>query len=183
MHVHSYQKMLQLEVPNTFLLYSLTATGFSTTFSDFNSFNLSLCLRRIITWFSPGLLKLLICGPILKKFFLCHPLIASLDVNDTCKRLIANLMRHFCLHTIHKSSYTAGVVNLSLVAGQKQTLQGMASRTNFPPTIPFPLLLLNLGNLLSFNQIDSDFAVRNESPKFDIQYIYSTVRFLISSSP
>jgi len=26
------------------------------------------------------------------------------------------------------------------------------------------------------------FTVHNESPKFDIQYIYSTVQFLISSS-
>jgi len=33
-----------------------------------------------------------------------------------------------------------GVGNLSLVAGQKETLQGVASRINFPPTIPFPLL-------------------------------------------
>jgi len=29
-----------------------------------------------------------------------------------------------------------------LLQAKKQTLQGMASRTNFPPTIPFPLLLL-----------------------------------------
>ena len=33
--------------------------------------------------------------------------------------------------------HKAGVGNLSQVAGQKQTLQGMAGCTNFPPTIPF----------------------------------------------
>jgi len=38
--------------------------------------------------------------------------------------------------------FVIGVSNLSQVAGQKQTLQVMASRTNFPTTIPFPLLLL-----------------------------------------
>jgi len=51
-----------------------------------------------------------------------------------------------------------GVGNLSLVAGQKQTLQGMAGRTNFPSTIPFFLLFmmsLKLGNLWNFNQIHS----------------------------
>jgi len=47
-------------------------------------------------------------------------------------------------------SAIAGVGNLFLVAGQKQTLQVMAGRTNFPPTIRFRLLimmLLKLGNL------------------------------------
>jgi len=42
-----------------------------------------------------------------------------------------------------------GVGNLSLVAVQKQSLQGMTGRTNFPPTIPFHLLfmmLLKLGH-------------------------------------
>jgi len=37
----------------------------------------------------------------------------------------------------------------------------MASRTNFPPTIPSPLLLMmliKLGNLWNFNQIDSWFS-------------------------
>jgi len=46
----------------------------------------------------------------------------------------------------------------NLVAGQKQTLQGIAGRNNFPPTTPFPLLfmmLLKLGNLWNFNQINS----------------------------
>jgi len=41
----------------------------------------------------------------------------------------------------------AGISNLNQVAGQKQILQGMAGHTYLPPTIPFPLLLLNLGNL------------------------------------
>jgi len=57
-----------------------------------------------------------------------------------------------CHSTVHCK---AGVGNLSLVAGQKQTLQGMAGRSNIPPTIPFPLLLLNLGSLWNFNQITS----------------------------
>jgi len=35
-----------------------------------------------------------------------------------------------------------GVGNLSLVAGQKQILQGMAGRTNFPPRVPFSLLFM-----------------------------------------
>jgi len=50
-----------------------------------------------------------------------------------------------------------GVDNLSLVAGQKQNLQGMAGRTNFPLTISDPLLfmILKLGNLWNFNEIDS----------------------------
>jgi len=51
-----------------------------------------------------------------------------------------------------------GVGNLSLVAGQKQTLQGMAGRTNFPSTISFFLLFmmsLKLGNLWNFNQTHS----------------------------
>ena len=46
------------------------------------------------------------------------------------------------------------VGNLSQVAGQKQILQGTVGRTNFPPTLPFPLLSLNLGNLWNFNQIN-----------------------------
>jgi len=36
-----------------------------------------------------------------------------------------------------RGGHKAGVGNLSRVARQKQTLQGMAGRTNFPPTIPF----------------------------------------------
>jgi len=55
----------------------------------------------------------------------------------------------------------SGVGNLSLVAGQKQALQGMTGRTNFPPTIPFSLLFvmsLKLGNLWNFNQIHSSFS-------------------------
>jgi len=53
--------------------------------------------------------------------------------------------------------YNAGVGNLSLVAGQKQTMQGMAGRTNFPPTILFPLLLLNLGNFGILIRLTPDF--------------------------
>ena len=52
------------------------------------------------------------------------------------------------------SSY-AGIDNLSRVAGQKQTLQGMAGRNNFLPMIPFSLLLLNLGKLWNLNQVNS----------------------------
>jgi len=35
--------------------------------------------------------------------------------------------------------FKTGVGNLSLVMGQKQNLQGMAGRTNFPPVISFSL--------------------------------------------
>jgi len=42
---------------------------------------------------------------------------------------------------------SAGVGNLSPVQGQKQSLQGMEDYTNFPATIPFSLLVLNLGNI------------------------------------
>jgi len=38
--------------------------------------------------------------------------------------------------------FNPGVGYLSLVAGQKQTLQGMAGQINFPLTIPFPLLFM-----------------------------------------
>jgi len=56
-----------------------------------------------------------------------------------------------------RSSARPGVGNLSRGAGQKQTQQGMAGRSNFPPTIPFPLLfmMLNFRDLWSFNQINS----------------------------
>jgi len=57
--------------------------------------------------------------------------------------------------------FKTGVGNLSLVMGQKQNLQGMAGRTNFPPVISFSLLLmmfLKLGNLWNFNQIHSLFS-------------------------
>jgi len=49
----------------------------------------------------------------------------------------------------------------SSVASQKQTLQGMAGRFNFPPTIPFPLLfmlLMKLGNFLNYIEINSWFS-------------------------
>ena len=61
--------------------------------------------------------------------------------------------------------FKSGVGNLTRVAGRKQTLQSTAGHNNFPPTIPFPLLLLNPGNLWNFNQINS-----------------CAVRFLISNS-
>jgi len=90
--------------------------------------------------------------------------------------LLQNLLR--LLLTVFPIRPEVG--NISLVAGQK-TLQGLAGRTNFLPTIPFPLLfmVLKLGNLWNFNQ--KIFTVHKESPKYDIQYIYSTVRFLIVS--
>jgi len=48
------------------------------------------------------------------------------------------------------------------------------------------VMLLKLENLWNFNQINSDSTAHNESPKYDIQYAvqysYSTVQFLISSS-
>jgi len=50
------------------------------------------------------------------------------------------------------------VGNFSLAVDQKQTLQGLAGRTNLPSTIRFPLLFmmsLKLGNLWKFNQINS----------------------------
>jgi len=54
-------------------------------------------------------------------------------------------------------SSSTGFGNLSRVVGQIQTVQSMAGRTNFPPTIPFLLLLLNLRNSWNFNQINSWF--------------------------
>jgi len=57
--------------------------------------------------------------------------------------------------------FNPGVGYLSLVAGQKQTLQGMAGQINFPLTIPFPLLFmmrLKHGHLWNFNQISSWFS-------------------------
>ena len=55
----------------------------------------------------------------------------------------------------HAKAFNTGIGNLTLATSQKQTLQCMAGRTNYPPTILFPLLLLNLGNLWNFNQINS----------------------------
>jgi len=54
-----------------------------------------------------------------------------------------------------------GVGNLSLVASQKQAVQGMTGCNNIPSTIPFPLLfmmLIKLGNLWNFNQINPWFS-------------------------
>ena len=45
-----------------------------------------------------------------KRFFYAASLMDSLDVNNTCKRLIKNLKMHFCqgeniqMHTVHESS-------------------------------------------------------------------------------
>jgi len=60
----------------------------------------------------------------------------------------------FKLHTRSR------VNNLSLVVGQKLTQQGMAGFTNFPATnnsVPFAvyMMLMKLGNLWSFNYINS----------------------------
>jgi len=41
-------------------------------------------------------------------------------------------------------SFRTGIGNLSLVAGQKQTQQGMAGRTDLPPLILFILLFMML---------------------------------------
>jgi len=52
----------------------------------------------------------------------------------------------------------AGIGNLSLVAGQKYTLQGMVGCTKFQTTVPFPLLfmiLLKHKKLWNYNQINS----------------------------
>jgi len=42
--------------------------------------------------------------------------------------------------------FRTGLGNLSLVSGQKQSLLGMACRTNFPPKISSPLLFMILLN-------------------------------------
>jgi len=72
-------------------------------------------------------------------------------------------------------AFISGFGNLSLVAGQKQTLQDMTVRTNFPTAIPFPLLfmmLLKLGNLWNYrNQINSWFS---QSIKKTQNMTYST---------
>jgi len=59
-----------------------------------------------------------------------------------------------------------------------QTLQGMVGRTNFPSTILFPLLLLDLGNLWNCNQIKSWFSQFITTA----ENVTNTVRFLICSS-
>jgi len=55
----------------------------------------------------------------------------------------------------HAKAFNTGVGNFTLTAKQKQSQQCMAGGTNFPPKIPFPLLLLNLEDLWNFNQINS----------------------------
>jgi len=58
---------------------------------------------------------------------------------------------------IFEISLMQELTTFPLVAGQKHALQGMVGHTNFPPTIPFPLLfmLLKLGNLCIYNKITS----------------------------
>jgi len=60
----------------------------------------------------------------------------------------------------------------------------MAGRTNFLTTISFAVY--DVVKTWEFMEFSSDqlllFKVRNESPKHDIQYKCSTVRFLVSSS-
>jgi len=60
------------------------------------------------------------------------------------------------LYQLHISNivYRSGVGNLSLVGGQKQTLQGMPDRINFQSTILFFLqlmMLLKRANFWNFN--------------------------------
>jgi len=83
-------------------------------------------------------------------------MICSLFFTITPSFLVC-VLRHHTGATL----YRPGVDNLSLFAGQKQTLQGMAGRNNFPPTIRFPLLLMMLlkhGNLWNFNQFNTCFS-------------------------
>jgi len=54
-----------------------------------------------------------------------------------------------------------GVGNLSLAAGQKQTLHGLAGRTKFPRTTSFSslfMVLIKLANLCNFDQFNSWFS-------------------------
>jgi len=63
--------------------------------------NVAYMLGRIevkcTRWDMPGRLKIFLSGSILKQILLCDPFIDSLDVDDTCKRLITNFNKHFCL--------------------------------------------------------------------------------------
>jgi len=53
----------------------------------------------------PGLLKRFCsAAPFKKRFFYAAPLLDSLDVNDTCKRLIKNLKMHFCQWRNHTNA-------------------------------------------------------------------------------
>jgi len=84
-------------------------------------------------------------------FFIFHAIVYTLKVSYLIKSW-------WCLRT-RRHVYTSGRLGtFSRVVGQKQTLQCMAGRNNFPPTIPFLLLLLDLGNLWNFNQINSWFS-------------------------
>jgi len=54
----------------------------------------------------PGLLKLFCSAvPLRKSFFYAAPLSDSLDVNDTCKRLITNLTMHLCQWRNHTNAH------------------------------------------------------------------------------
>jgi len=59
------------------------------------------------------------------------------------------LLRRF-LYQVPAVVFGEGAGNLSRVAGQKQTLQGLAGRTNFPPAIPFSLLFKDVGDTWEF---------------------------------
>jgi len=104
-------------------------------------------------------------------------------------KIIAKLCRditsEFALKPAKMQSSRPGFGNLCPVASLNQNLQGMAGRTYFPRTDPVSLLFMML-KLSRFVEFQSDwlliFTVHNENPKHDKQYIYSTVRFLLSSS-
>ena len=49
-----------------------------------------------------GFSNFFVLRPTFKTGFLCELLMASLDVNDTCKRPVTNIKRHFCLYQIIK---------------------------------------------------------------------------------
>ena len=77
------------------------------------------------------------------------------------KQQVSENFNHKCVRTGCDKNVAVcrtGVGSYFLVAGQKQTLQDMTGRTNFPTEIPFILLymmLIILGNLLNSNEINS----------------------------
>ena len=60
---------------------------------------------------------------------------------NTLQALVASYKNGMASYLRRRGGHEARVGKLSRVAGHKQTLQGMAGRTNFPPTIPVLLLL------------------------------------------